>query len=408
MNLLVIGMNYAPEPTGIAPYTTELCEFLSLRGHRVTVATTFPHYPEWKTHRVYAGKWMLTEIRSGVTVKRKAVFLPQHAATWRRILYDTSLGLGALLSGVRGGGFDLVLGVAPPIQAGVTARLLSGLKGVPYVLWIQDLALEAAMSVGMMRDSAALRAARRLEKWTYARASKLIVISHGFVENLRSKGVPESAICYLPDWVDTNFIGATEHGNGFRRAHGLRDDAFVVLHSGNMGAKQSLQNVLHAAAQLRQQSEIAFVLAGDGSRKKELMEQAQREHLDNVYFLPLVPRSELPHLMASADLLLLNQHPHVIEAVIPSKLLTYMAAARPVVVAAHPDSEASRQVRAAECGIWVAANQPQQLADAVVGLARDGRTRNLLGQRGREFVTENFARERLLYAHERELLQVLN
>lgn len=408
MNLLVIGMNYAPEPTGIAPYTTELCEFLSLRGHRVTVATTFPHYPEWKTHRAYAGRWMLTEMRSGVTVKRKAVFLPGRAATWQRILYDTSLGLGALLSGLRGGKFDLVLGIAPPVQAGVTARLLSGLMRVPYVLWIQDLALEAAMSVGMMHDSTALRAARRLEKWTYARASKLIVISRGFVENLRSKGVLESAISYLPGWVDTHFMGATPNGNGFRRAHALRDDAFVVLHSGNMGAKQHLQNVLSAAAQLRPQSEIAFVLVGDGSQKKDLMAQAQREHLDNVHFLPLVPRVELPHLMASADLLLLNQHPDVIEAVIPSKLLTYMAAARPVLVAAHPDSEASRQVRAAKCGVWVAANQPKALANAVVGLARDERMRNLLGQRGRAFVTRNFARDTLLHAHERELLTVLN
>ena len=80
MNLFVIGMNYAPEHTGIAPYTTELCEDLTRRGHCVTVATTFPHYPEWKIHAGYEGKRALTEFQNGVRVKRRAVYLPKRTS----------------------------------------------------------------------------------------------------------------------------------------------------------------------------------------------------------------------------------------------------------------------------------------------------------------------------------------
>lgn len=407
MKLLIIGMNYAPEQTGIAPFTTELCEHLARHGHTVTVATTFPHYPEWKTAARYAGMYALTETRNGVLLKRKWVFLPKRASTLQRVLYDTSLGLGALVSGLRGGSYDLILGVAPPIQVGVTARLLARRYNIPYVLWLQDLALEAATSVGLMRESALLRFARRLERWTYAGASQVIVIAASFAENLSRKGVSESRLRYLPNWVDAEFIGGVENGNGFRRSVGLSDDSFIVMHAGNMGAKQQLQNVLDAARELISQPEIAFVLAGEGSEKPGLMELAQRSDLRNVYFLPLVPRQELPHLMATADLLVLNQHPEMVEGVIPSKLLTYMAAGRPVVVAAHPDSEAARQVRAAGCGILVEPNQPVALARAVIQLAHDPAARVRFGQQGRSFVVKHFARERLLRAYESELLSVI-
>lgn len=406
MNLLVLGMNYAPEHTGIGPFTTDLCEYLARHGHTVTVATTFPHYPEWKTHAAYQGKRAQTEFRNGVTLKRRAVYLPKHPSARERIRYDSSLAAGAWASGLSEKKPDLILGVEPPIQVGVVARLLAAQKGVPYALWIQDLALEAAMAVGMMKDNFAVRAARRLEQWGYDGAASVAVISEGFAENLARKGVPRGKLVLMPDWVDANFIGAIPDANGFRQAHGLEPDALIVLHSGNMGAKQQLDNVLHAAERLQAKSEIEFVLVGDGLQKQDLMAEAQRANLHNVKFMPLVPQSELPKLMAAADIFLLNQHPDVVDAVIPSKLLTYMAAARPVVVAAHPASEAARQLRAANCGVWVQPNEPDALADTVLQLAADPRARHTFGERGRAFVKQNFAREPLLQAFEAWLVQL--
>ncbi len=406
MNVLVLGMNYAPERTGIAPFTTGLCEFLVQRGHRVTVATTFPHYPEWETHRAYAGKWSHTETCNGVALKRKQVFLPGRATTARRVLYDTSLGVGVVLSGVRVPKPDLILGVLPPIQAGAAARMLARYHRTPYVLWIQDLALEAAMSVGMMRESLALRVARRLEQWTYAGAEKIVVISEGFQETLARHGVPESKITYLANWADTDFFSPAAQ-NGFRHSYEISDNTLVVMHAGNMGVKQDLENVLHAAQQLQERSEIEFLFVGDGSQKNGLMQYAQQARLPNVRFLPLVPNDQVPAMLAAADILLLNQHRDMVEAVIPSKLLSYMAAARPIVIAAHSDSTASHQVRAANCGVWVQPNQPDALANAVMQLARDAELRARLGQRGRAYAEKHFARETLLCEFEKLLLNVI-
>jgi colanic acid biosynthesis glycosyl transferase WcaI len=408
MKLLLLCMNYAPERTGIAPFTTDLAEYLARRGHEVTVATTFPHYPEWETHADYSGKWSVQETRNGVTIQRRRIWLPRRATTLRRILYDTSLGVMTLWAGLRTRAMDLVLAVEPPIQAGIAARILAQRKHIPYVLWVQDLALEAAMSVGMMRANRALRLGQSLEQWSHARAQKIIVISQGFVENLRRKGVPSDKLFCLPNWVNVQAVRPEEKGNGFRKTYGIRQDALLVLYSGNMGVKQNLENVLQAAGRLKCHSEIAFALVGDGSQKNMLVEMAQRQGLDNVRLIPLQPLQEVAHMMAAADILLLNQHPDLVEAVIPSKLLTYMAAARPIVIAAHPDSEAARQVQSAACGIRVAPNDPDALVQAIVSLASVPAARAALGERGRAFVEKNFARERLLQRYESVLADSLN
>lgn len=408
MNLLLLCMNYAPERTGIALYTTDLAEYLAQQGHGVTVATTFPHYPEWETQAEYRGKRSLRETRNGVEIFRRAILLPKRATTPARILYDSSLAATALWSGLRADKIDLILAVEPPIQAGLAARFLAQWKRVPYVLWVQDLALEAAMSVGMMHDSLGMKIGRHMERASHARAKKIIVIARGFQENLARKGVPAGKLVFLPNWIDARALVSPDAGNGFRQRYGIDPDTLLVLHSGNMGAKQQLENVLRAAQQLHQHSEIAFALVGDGSQKEMLVAQAQRAQLDNVHFIPLQPRAELPHMLASADIFLLNQHPDLVEAVIPSKLLTYMAAARPIVIAAHGESEAARQVQAAACGIRVAPDAPDALAQAIVTLAGEPETRRALGEQGRAFVQENFEREKLLQAYHAVLCNCLN
>jgi len=219
--------------------------------------------------------------------------------------------------------------------------------------------------------------------------------------------VPTAKLVYLPNWANAN-LSTPPRQNGFRHEYGIDEKAVLVMHAGNMGVKQKLENVLYAADKLRAYPDIEFVLIGDGSQKQELVDIAQHSQLGNVRFLPLLPQEQVPTMMASADILLLNQHPDMVEAVIPSKLISYMAAARPIVIAAHPDSEASRQVRAADCGLCVAANEPEALANAVVRLARDSTARRVLGQHGRAFVEKNFAHDTLLSRYEQALLDVVH
>lgn len=396
MHILVVTGCYAPDRTGIAPLNTELCEYLASCGHQVSVVTGLPHYPEWRVPPEYRGKLWHRETLGGVTVYRSYIFIPAKRTPVRRILYDSSIGLAVAVRGLAIPDVDLILAVSPPLQAGLAGYLLARLKDAPLLFQVQDLVPDLAIALGMLRNRWAIRLARALENYVYRCAHAILVICEGFRANLISKGLPESKIFVIPNWVDTQAIRADPSPNDFREAHGLGDASFLVLHSGNMGAKQKLENVLEAAALLRASPNIRFLLVGDGTDKARLEAYARSKVLSNVQFLPLQPRDATPGMFAAADVLLLNQSAQVVDMVIPSKLLTYMAAGRPVIAAVAPSSEAAACIRRAGCGVVVPPEDPAALAQAICRLDADREIATRLGQQGRSYAETHHARDRIL------------
>jgi colanic acid biosynthesis glycosyl transferase WcaI len=155
-----------------------------------------------------------------------------------------------------------------------------------------------------------------------------------------------------------------------------------------------------AAGQLGDHDDTIFLLIGDGSDKARLVGMAARESIFNVRFLPLQPRDTLPHMLSAANALLLNQRADVVDMVIPSKLLTYMAAGRPIVAAVHPGSEAAKYIQRAQCGLVVQPESPGELADAICQIRSDPERADRLGRSARVFAEENFARDRVLRWYE--------
>jgi colanic acid biosynthesis glycosyl transferase WcaI len=394
-HVLVVTGSYAPDSTGIAPLNTELCEYLVDRGHKVTVATGLPHYPEWRVPESYRGRFAFSENRSGVAVRRHWIWVPARRTPMRRIVFDTSVGLAAGLSGMAVDRIDIVLCVSPPLQAGFAAWAIAKSRGVPFILQIKDLVPDLAVSLGMMRNRAAIGLARWLERFLYRRADRVLLICDGFREHILRAGVSAERVTVVPDWVNTRFIHPGAQGTKFRRAFGLDRD-FLVLHIGNMGAKQKLDVALEAAAHLREARDTTICLAGDGADRPRLESLARRRHLPNVRFLPLASRADLPGMLAAADLLLLNQSSAVRDSVIPSKLLTYLAAGKPIVAAAHRHSQAARTIERSGGGVLVPPEDAESLAEAILRLREDSGERARLARRGRAFAEEHFAGERVL------------
>lgn len=406
LHILVVTGCYAPDPTGIAPLNTELCEYLVSRGHRVSVVTGLPHYPQWKVPDAYRGKLWQQEMLNGVVVHRGYIFIPAQRTTVRRILYDTSIGVSAALRGLPIRQVDLVLAISPPLQAGLAGALLARLNAAPLLLQIQDLVPDLAIALGMLRNRWAIKLARILENYVYRRADSILVITEGFRANLLSKGVPGSKLGVVPNWVDTRFIHPGAPKDGFRKTHLLGEADFMVLHLGNLGAKQKLGNVLDAAAHLRAEHNIRFFFVGDGTDKRRLQEYARNKALLNVRFLPLQPREKLPAMLSSADVLLLNQSASIVDMVIPSKLLTYMAAGRAVVATVATNSEAAECIRRAACGVVIPPEDPGALAQTIRQLYSDRKLAARLGEQGRLFAEHHFARERILDCLETHLLSL--
>jgi putative colanic acid biosynthesis glycosyltransferase WcaI len=248
MRILVIGINYAPEKTSVAPFTTGLCEHLASHGREVTVVTTFPYYPEWRVWDGYRGSLYRRERIHGVDVRRVAHIVPAKPSNLvQRLAYDISFTFAAFFAALFTGKCDLIYCSCPPPTVAFAAYLLGLLKHAPSVMKVIDLASDAALSTGIMKSLTAIRLARAFEAFTYRKALGVICLCQGFMDRLSERGVPAEKLHLIPDWGDTKQVRPQARDASFRQAHGISPDAFVVLHTGNMGKKQDLANVVEAA-----------------------------------------------------------------------------------------------------------------------------------------------------------------
>jgi colanic acid biosynthesis glycosyl transferase WcaI len=401
MRILVLGNNYAPERTGIAPFTTGLCENLAARGHRVTVITARPSYPEWRVWDGYRGFVYRKEHLNGVSVHRVWHFVPgRPSSPVQRLAHDLSFTLGAFLAALFAGEFDVIYCCCPPPTLGLAAYVLGKIHRKPYVMKLADLASDAALATGILKDGWLIRLARGLESFVYRKAEKVVCLCQGFIDTLVSRGIPREKLHLIPDWADTQRVYPIANATGFRRANNLSLGQFLVLHSGNMGKKQDLMNVVRAAELCQGMPDIVWLLVGNGEERAFIAEEVSRRNLENIKLLPLQPAESLAEMYSAADVLLLNQKAALQDAVIPSKLLTYMAAGRAVIAAINERSEAARQVRDARCGLIVPAENPDALVKAVLALRKSAALRQEFGGNGRAYADLNLTKQKVLDEYE--------
>jgi colanic acid biosynthesis glycosyl transferase WcaI len=397
MRVLVIGINYAPERTSVAPFTTGLCEHLAAQGLEVKVVTAFPYYPDWRVWKGYRGSLFRRETINGVKVHRVAHYVPcEPSRLVQRLAYDISFAVTSFFAALFTGKCDVIYCSCPPPTVAFTAYLLSKIKRAPYIVKLTDLASDAALATGIMKPGLAIRLARAFEAFTYRKSLAVVCLCQGFIDRLKERGLGVERLLLIPDWGDTENIRPCEEDATFRAAHQFSSDQFLIFHTGNMGKKQNLINVLNAAQLARDEADVRWVLVGEGEERVDLEREISRRGLTNVQLMPFQPVDMLRQMYSSADLLLLNQTAAIEDAVIPSKLLTYMASGRPVVAAVSEKSEVARQVHRANCGIVVPAENPQALADAVVGLRRELKLRQQLGANGRAYAEAHFTKAQVL------------
>lgn len=397
MRLLVIGINYAPEKTSVAPFTTGLCEHLASQGHKITVITAFPYYPEWRVWDAYHGSLFRRELVNGVKVYRVAHYVPSKPSSLKqRLAYDISFTITSFIVALFIGKCDAIYCSSPPPTIPFAAYVLGKIKRAPHYVKLTDLASDAALATGIMKPGFLIRVARAFESFTYRKAQAVICLCRGFIDRLKQRGVDENKLLLISDWADTERIYPCHADGLFRTTNGLTKDKFLVIHTGNMGKKQCLINAVEAAALTRFDTNLEWLLVGQGEERAYLEREIARRELTNIRVLPLQPAGTLRQVYSDADLLLLSQSAAIEDAVIPSKLLTYMAAGRPVIAAVSEKSESARQVNHAACGIVVPPENPQALAAAVVDLKTNPRLCMKYGANGRNYAETNYTKASVL------------
>lgn len=402
MHILVLGINYVPEKTSVAPFTAGFCEHFAALGHRVTVVTAFPYYPDWRVWEGYRGELYRREWTRGVEVRRVRHFVPRKPSKLlHRLAYDLSFTFAAFAAALFAGKCDLIYCSCPPPTVAFAAWLLGLLKRAPFIMKLTDLASDAALSTGIVKNTVFLRCARAFETFTCSKALAVACLCQGFMDRLRERGVPPEKLHLIPDWGNSSPASPGTQDASFRRAHAIPLEVFLAMHTGNMGKKQDLQNLVRAAQLSRQDSGLLWLLVGEGEERVALEREILLRKLTNIRLLPLQPPEIVPQMYAAADALLLNQRSAVEDAVIPSKLLTYMSSGRAVVAAVSGRSEAARQVRRADCGVLVPAEDPGALLGGINQLRHAPGLRQRLGRNGRAYAEAHFTKERVLQSYER-------
>jgi len=370
MRIIVWGINYAPEITGIAPHSVALCESLQRGGHDVEMLTTFPYYPAWQKLPDDQGRIYRTDVINGVPVHRCWHYVPSRVSALKRIIHEGTFVLSSTFRGLFLKRPDAYVVVSPPLLLGTAAWFLSGIKRAPFIFHVQDLQPDAAVGLGMLRKGWFTRFLYWLESFAYRHAARVAGISREILAAFRRKGVPDHKLILFPNTVTIPAEQDIPARGGFRAKNGFLENEFLAVYAGNLGVKQGLDVLLDAALLLRDRPEIRIVICGDGAEQAALESDIARRNLGNVSMLSLQAGAEYQELLVDADISLITQQSGSGNAFFPSKLLMTLAYSSPVLTVADEESALAKAVRDGGFGLNVTPGNPDELAKALAHVAK--------------------------------------
>ncbi|MBD0850781.1 WcaI family glycosyltransferase [Maribacter arenosus] len=372
--ILFIGYNFSPELTGIGKYSGEMMHWLAKEGHDCTVLTAFPYYPYWKVQEPYRQHrfWYKKEVRkydSGGQLKviRCPMYVPQNPSGLKRMILDTSFSATAfmaMLPRLFQKKCDWVISIAPSFQFGLLGVFYKKLKGAKHLHHIQDMQIEAAQDLGLIKSPKLLNRLYAVERSIFKNTDVISSISDGMMERIGRKA--KKPILFFPNWTETHSFFPIKDKGSLKEQFGFTTTDWVVLYSGAIGEKQGLEAILKSADTLRSYGQLKFVICGTGPYKEVLKEKAGNMALKNVFFMPLQPKEDFNAFLNMADLHLVIQKEKASDLVMPSKLTTILAVGGVALITANIQSTLYQVVSKYQMGLLVAAENQEALNSGIL------------------------------------------
>ncbi|WP_426245542.1 sugar transferase [Nocardioides sp. LHG3406-4] len=377
MRVLFLTQWFEPEPTfkGL-----QFAKELQRQGHEVEVITGYPNYPGGTVYDGYRIRAYERTVVDGVVVRRVALYPSHDSSGARRALNYCSFAATSTLAALLGRRPDVAYVYHPPGTTALPAMALRLLRGVPYVLDIQDLWPDTLQATGMVGNPRVLGVVGAFMDVAYRCSAHVVVLSAGFRQRLLAKGLDDRKLTVIPNWTYEDAIEPVDEASA-RRSLGL-EGTFNVVFAGTMGKAQALETVLEAAHAMREDEDVRFVLVGGGIAVESLTRQAAEMGLRNLVFLPRRPTSEIGEVLAAADALLVHlKDDPLFEITIPSKIQAYLLIGKPLLMGVRGDAAA--MVEAAEAGEAFAPEDPAAMVTAIRRLkALPPAERAAMGRRG--------------------------
>ena len=366
--ILIIGINSRPEFTGIGRYTGEMLTWLAGQGHEVTMVTAYPYYPYWKIQKPYSG-WLYKKETPmpGLTLYRCPLYVPSVPTGLKRMIHEGTFFMSAFLVVVRllfKRRYDTVFTIAPPFHLGFLALFYRFFKGSPIVYHLQDLQIDAAKELGILKSGPLFSVLFNLEKFILKKADIVTTISIGMHERILNK--IRRPVVLFPNWVDTNLYHPVRERDNLKRRWGFLPEDKLVVYAGSIGEKQGLDMLLHIAATLGPHKQIKFIICGTGPFKEKLAALAIELGLNNVFFFPLQGDDVFNDFLNIADVHLVLQKGDAGDLVMPSKLTTILSIGGLTIATANPGTTLYEVITTNQMGIIVSPDNELELSNAIV------------------------------------------
>ena len=411
MKILYVCQYFPPEMGAPAARAVELARHWVRAGHEVTVLTGFPNHPtgvvppEWRP-RLH--NLVYRETVDGIHVVRTWLLPLPNRKSYERILNYSSFCVSASLRGLELRRPDVVIATSPQLLVGLAGYWIALWQRVPFVFEVRDLWPESLSAVGMGEERSLLhRVLGVIAGFLYRKSDRIVPVTTAFKAHLiQHWRVSADRVDVVENGVETDLFSPQADGLQVRRDLNL-EDKFVVAYIGTLGMAHGLETLIEAATRLQATSpQIAFLLVGEGSDKERILALGRERGLLNLRVVGQQPRERIPAYISAADACaVLLKKTELFKTVIPTKMLEFMACARPVLLGV--DGQARELLDEAQGGIFVEPENADDLVRAITTLAQDPCTRKRFGENARAYVIQRCSRAQTAAAYLRVLSSVV-
>ena len=394
MHILFVTDNFPPEGNAPATRTFEHTREWVSKGHKVTVITCAPNFPEGKVLDGYKNRWLSKEIIEGINVWRVKTYITANEGFIKRTIDYVSFMISSLFFGLFVGKVDVVVGTSPQFFTVISAWALALVKRVPFVFELRDVWPASITAVGAMRGSWIINILEKLELFLYRQADLIISVTHSFKSDLQNRGVSADKIKVVLNGVDLErYSPLQEKDESLADRYELKNK-FVIGYIGTHGLAHALENVIEAAELIIKEDNIRIVFAGGGADRSRLEKIVSERGLENIVMIPRQPKDQMPQVWSLCDISLVHlKDAPLFKTVIPSKIFESMAMGLPIIMAV-PIGEATDIIEEYKAGINVSPGYPKELSEKFLELAKDKELVRTLSYQSLD-AARNFDRKKL-------------
>ncbi|ERI90755.1 glycosyltransferase, group 1 family protein [Clostridiales bacterium oral taxon 876 str. F0540] len=392
MKILFLTQYFPPEVGAPQNRIFEFARQLKDLGHEVSALTAMPNYPKGEIFEDYKGKRTSVEEIEGIKVIRTSIYATKDKSFTSRLKNYLSFTVSSVLRGASLiGRQDVIITESPPLFLGWSGYMLSKISRAKFVFNVSDLWPESAVKLGVLNNKLFIKMSTWLEEFCYKKADAITGQTRGIVDNIVQRGFDKNKVHLITNGVNINLFKKDNRDESIRQQLSI-DKKFAVCYAGIHGIAQGLEVIINAAEMLKSNKDIQFIFIGDGPEKEKLISMKEEKFLDNITFLPVQPKKNMPKLVASMDATIIPlKKLDLFKGALPSKMFECLASELPIILAVQ--GEAEDLIKRANAGIVVEPENSNEIAQAVLKLYNDNILRIELGRNGRKYVTENYSRE---------------